>query len=174
MNDSYNQIVADYSGADGGTGPAFQFSGTSIALQVIGTGTAVLQQTNIPDDATSWSVMLTQVGAGALTGVTERAYGRLVITGVARAVVSSAGAETGAGGGGGGTSDATAANQVLQTTQLQSIAGLQVPAHNYVGLGYTGSDLTTVTYRTGGAGGTVVGTVTLAYTAGVLTSVTRT
>ena len=75
------------------------------------------------------------------------------------------------GGGGGG--DASAANQALQLAELKSIAGLGIPAHDHVALGYTGSNLTTVTYRTGGSGGTVVGTLTLAYSGSTLTSVTR-
>ena len=79
----------------------------------------------------------------------------------------------GGGGGGGGGGDATAANQVLQLTELESIAGLGIPAHDHVALGYTGSNLTTVTYRSGGSGGTVVGTLTLAYSGSTLTSVTR-
>lgn len=41
-------------------------------------------------------------------------------------------------------------------------------------LGYTGSDLTTVTYKTGGLGGTTVATLTLAYTGGRLDSVVKT
>ena len=56
---------------------------------------------------------------------------------------------------------------------LGSIAGLSIPAHDHVGLGYTGSNLTTVTYRTGGSGGTIVGTLTLSYSGSTLTSVTR-
>lgn len=79
--------------------------------------------------------------------------------------------DDGQDGGGGG--DATAANQVLQLTELESIAGLGIPAHDHVALGYTGSNLTTVTYRSGGSGGTVVGTLTLAYSGSTLTSVTR-
>lgn len=39
---------------------------------------------------------------------------------------------------------------------------------------YTGSDLTTVTFKTGGIGGTTVATLTLAYTAGRLDSVAKT
>jgi hypothetical protein len=53
--------------------------------------------------------------------------------------------------------------------------GRMVPAeYDYVALSYTGADLTGVVFRTGGAGGTIVATLTLAYTAGNLTSVTKT
>ncbi|MBU4373909.1 MAG: hypothetical protein KJ714_05605 [Euryarchaeota archaeon] len=39
-----------------------------------------------------------------------------------------------------------------------------VPArYDYISLTYTGSNLTGVVYKTGGAGGTVVSTLTLAY-----------
>ncbi len=44
---------------------------------------------------------------------------------------------------------------------------------DYIALGYTGSDITTVTYKTGGAGGTTVATLTLGYTGSNLTSVTK-
>ena len=50
-----------------------------------------------------------------------------------------------------------------------------VPAdHDYIGLAYTGSNLTTVTFKTGGSGGTTVATLTLAYTGSRLDSVTKT
>lgn len=77
------------------------------------------------------------------------------------------------GGGGGGGGDASAALQTQQLTELKSIAGLQIPAHNHI----TGiPDLQTPTqivYRTGGAGGTVVGTLNLVYSGGKLVSVER-
>lgn len=66
--------------------------------------------------------------------------------------------------------------QVLATEDaatLASIAGLAIPAHDYVGLTYTGDNLTGVVYKTGGSGGTTVGTLTLAYSGAVLTSVTK-
>lgn len=56
---------------------------------------------------------------------------------------------------------------------LDSIAGMGIPPHDHITLGYTGGNLTTVTYRQGGAGGAVVATLTLGYTSGVLTTVAR-
>ena len=78
---------------------------------------------------------------------------------------------SGTGGSGGG--DASAANQVLQLTELESIAGLQIPPHDHLTLAYTDSNLTQIVYRTGGAGGTTVATVNLGYTSGVLTTVAK-
>jgi len=46
--------------------------------------------------------------------------------------------------------------------------------YDYISLGYTSGELTTVVYKQGGAGGTTVATLTLAYTSGELSSVTRT
>lgn len=46
--------------------------------------------------------------------------------------------------------------------------------YDYIELGYTGSDLTSVIYKTGGVGGTIVATLTLTYTGGNLISVTKT
>lgn len=51
--------------------------------------------------------------------------------------------------------------------------GLDIPAHDYISMSYTGSDLTGVVYKTGGSSGTTVATLTLAYTDGNLTSVTK-
>jgi hypothetical protein len=51
--------------------------------------------------------------------------------------------------------------------------GLGIPAHDYIALTYTGTNLTGVQYRTGGAGGTIVGTLTLAYSGSNLISVTK-
>ncbi len=55
------------------------------------------------------------------------------------------------------------------------LAGLEIPAHDYIALSYTGNNLTGVTYKTGGVGGTVVATLTLGYDgSNNLTSVART
>jgi hypothetical protein len=53
------------------------------------------------------------------------------------------------------------------------ITGLEIPAHDFIGLSYTGENLTGVIYKTGGAGGTTVATLTLAYTGSQLISVTK-
>lgn len=54
------------------------------------------------------------------------------------------------------------------------MSGLQIPTHDYVGLTYTNNNLTGVTYKTGGSGGTTVATLTLAYDGNNnLTSVTK-
>lgn len=57
--------------------------------------------------------------------------------------------------------------------KLTALPGLDIPAHDYIALSYTGPDLTGVVYKTGGSGGTTVATLTLAYTDGKLTSVTK-
>ena len=56
---------------------------------------------------------------------------------------------------------------------LTKILGFQIPVYDYISLGYTGADLTTVVYKTGGSGGTTVATLTLAYTSHILQSVTK-
>ena len=43
------------------------------------------------------------------------------------------------------------------------IAGLDIPAHDYISLSYTGSNLTGVVYKEGGSGGTTVATLALTY-----------
>lgn len=58
---------------------------------------------------------------------------------------------------------------------ITSVEGFSIPTHDYISCGYTGSNLTSVVYKTGGSGGTTVATLTLAYDgSGNLTSVTRT
>lgn len=66
------------------------------------------------------------------------------------------------------TADASRPLPVTSTS-----GGLSIPAHDYIGLSYTGSNLTGVVYKTGGANGTTVGTLTLAYSGSNLTSVTK-
>jgi len=44
-----------------------------------------------------------------------------------------------------------------------SIPGLAIPEHDHVSMTYTGANLTGVVYRSGGASGLVVTTLTLAY-----------
>jgi hypothetical protein len=43
------------------------------------------------------------------------------------------------------------------------VTGLEIPEHDYIDLSYTGTNLTGVVYKTGGASGTTVATLTLAY-----------
>ncbi len=56
---------------------------------------------------------------------------------------------------------------------IPTIQGLEIPAHDYIGLTYTGDNLTGVVYKDGGSGGTTVATLTLAYSGSQLTSVTK-
>jgi len=45
--------------------------------------------------------------------------------------------------------------------------------YDYISLSYTGDNLTTVIYKLGGSGGTIVATLTLGYSGSTLTSVTK-
>ena len=54
------------------------------------------------------------------------------------------------------------------------VSSLVPEKYDYISLGYTGSNLTSVVYKSGGASGTTVATLTLAYSGSDLTSVTRT
>ena len=57
---------------------------------------------------------------------------------------------------------------------LSYLPGLAIPTHDYIELGYTGSNLTSVIYKSGGSGGTTVATLTLAYDGSDnLTSITK-
>lgn len=57
---------------------------------------------------------------------------------------------------------------------IKLIGSLITVAFDHVTLGYTGSDLTSVVYRSGGAGGTIVATLTLGYSDGNLSTIERT
>lgn len=57
----------------------------------------------------------------------------------------------------------TSSNQATEISLLQSISGFDIPQYDYISLGYTSSNLTTVTFKTGGSSGIVVGTLTLGY-----------
>jgi hypothetical protein len=56
---------------------------------------------------------------------------------------------------------------------IPTVEGLSIPEHDYIALSYTGSNLTGVEYKDGGAGGTTVATLTLAYDGSQLMSVTK-
>ena len=43
------------------------------------------------------------------------------------------------------------------------MADLNTPLHDYVACTYTGSNLTQLTYRAGGASGSIVATITIGY-----------
>jgi hypothetical protein len=57
---------------------------------------------------------------------------------------------------------------------LTTIEGLSIPAHDFISLSYTHTNLTGVIYKTGGSGGTTVATLVLVYDgSNNLTSVTK-
>lgn len=68
---------------------------------------------------------------------------------------------------------------VLTGENIESLVGLEIPAHDYIALTYVPSgngvgEIETVTYKAGGSGGTTVATLTLAYNASnKLESVTK-
>jgi hypothetical protein len=69
---------------------------------------------------------------------------------------------------------ATDVSSLATETTLKKIAGLEIPAHDYISISYTGTNLTGVVYKTGGVGGTTVATLTLGYDgSNNLTSVTK-
>lgn len=57
-----------------------------------------------------------------------------------------------------------------------SIQGLEIPTHDYISFSPTSAPATgtqTITYKTGGAGGTTVATLTLTFSGGDLASVAK-
>ena len=53
-----------------------------------------------------------------------------------------------------------------------AVEGWYIPQYDYIHLTYTGNNLTQVLYKSGGTPGTSVGTLTLGYATGTLTSIT--
>lgn len=79
------------------------------------------------------------------------------------------------GGGGGGTLNAaTTLKQDEIVAELQTLNSLVPAQYDYIDLSYTGDNLTGVVFKTGGAAGTTISTLTLAYSGANLTSVTKT
>jgi hypothetical protein len=56
---------------------------------------------------------------------------------------------------------------------LVKLNGFSIPVYDYIDLGYTSTNLTSVVYKLGGSGGTTVATLTLGYSGSDLVSVTR-
>ncbi len=54
------------------------------------------------------------------------------------------------------------------------LTGLVPYDYDYIALSYDGDNLVGVVYKTDGSGGTTVATLTLAYSGGILTSITKT
>lgn len=54
-------------------------------------------------------------------------------------------------------------NPVPVSGTVNTLEGLNVPAHDFISLGYTGGNLTSVVYKTGGSGGVTVATLALSY-----------
>jgi len=51
----------------------------------------------------------------------------------------------------------------IDSEPLATIEGLSIPAHDFISLSYTSTNLTGVIYKTGGSGGTTVATLVLVY-----------
>jgi hypothetical protein len=49
------------------------------------------------------------------------------------------------------------------TKPVVVMAGLNIPLHDYISCGYTGSNLTSVVFKNGGSGGNTVATLALTY-----------
>lgn len=58
-------------------------------------------------------------------------------------------------------------------TNTSRVPGFSLPAYDYISMSYTSGNVTGVVYKTGGASGTTVATLTLAYSGSDLISVTR-
>jgi hypothetical protein len=67
----------------------------------------------------------------------------------------------------------TAADVAATKASAASIAGMAIPPNDYISLSYTSGNLTSVVYKSGGASGTTVATLTLAYSGSNLVSVTK-
>jgi hypothetical protein len=67
----------------------------------------------------------------------------------------------------------TAADVAATKASAASIAGMAIPPNDYISLSYTSGNLTSVVYKSGGASGTTVATLTLAYSGSDLVSVTK-
>jgi len=59
----------------------------------------------------------------------------------------------------------------IKSIQMNSLVPV---AYDYIGVTWTGSDPTTIVYKTGGALGATVATLTLAFTAGKVDTITKT
>lgn len=66
-----------------------------------------------------------------------------------------------------------AADTALIKASSASIAGMAIPPNDFISLSYTSGNLTGVVYKSGGASGTTVATLTLAYSGSDLISVTK-
>ena len=66
------------------------------------------------------------------------------------------------------------ANGLKRDLRVIDFGKLVPEVYDYISLTYTGTDLTGVVYKTGGAGGTTVATLTLTYAANILQTITKT
>jgi hypothetical protein len=68
----------------------------------------------------------------------------------------------------------TSADVAATKASAASIAGMAIPANDYMALSYTSGNLTSIVYKSGGSSGTTVATLTLGYDgSNNLTSVTK-
>lgn len=70
--------------------------------------------------------------------------------------------------------DSVTAIQGSPPWSVQDLNKLVPEQYDHIDLSYTGDDITGAVFKSGGAGGTVVATLTLGYSGGKLTTVTRT
>lgn len=73
------------------------------------------------------------------------------------------------------TSSQGTPNTFANAWPVRPINALVTEAYDYIDLSYTGTDLTSVVFRTGGAAGAIVATITITYNGnGDIDTVTRT
>lgn len=115
-----------------------------------------------------------QITVGAVVGGATSANQLLEIADL-DAITATLGSKTDAKN---SATDATSVSTVSvlkEISYMGQVGNSLVPdKYDYIALTYTGSNLTGVVFKTGGAGGSTVSTLTLAYTGSVLDSVTKT
>lgn len=135
-------------------------------VKIIGSDATGVEQTPVQSTSTGSLHSNLRNNAGTEVG-TSGAPLRTDPTGTTTQPVSAASLPLPAGA-------ATSVKQDTLIANLQALNSLVPTTYDYISLVYTGNNVTSVLYKTGGSGGTTVSTLTLAYTGNNLTSVTKT
>jgi hypothetical protein len=157
-----NPLPITGGGSGGATTVAVNPGGTGVPLQVDAGGLLkVLCDATVDADLSTIEGLLTSMLADlAAISTATPALGSAAMVGSIPVTLA--------------TDDPGVANLTTIAANTSKVAGYAIPTFDYKAFAYSGSNISTIVFKSGGSGGTTLATLTFGYTGANLTSITKT